>query len=283
MPLAEADIDAVCKLVDELCGIYLDEKKGYLIESRLESLLKSSGCQSYSELVRKVRSSADRNLRNQIIDSITTNETLFFRDQSPFEALQHKVLPELIDSKTETAFPKRIRIWSAACSTGQEVYSIGMTLCELIADIHSWDIQILGTDISDAAVARSSRGWYAPHEIERGLSRERLTRFFRPEEGGWRVKDELRALAMFDKKNLLEPLGMTGRFDIVFCRNVVIYFTKEVRRDLIERITKTMTPAGYLFVGSQETLTDLGPRFVPQHHCRATLYQPNLQVATVAG
>jgi len=276
MPLTPADIDAACGLVEDLCGIYLDESKSYLIESRLADLVKRAGCANYAELAR--RAIADGCLKNQVIDAITTNETLFFRDQSPFNALQHKVLPEIIDSKAKCAFPKRIRIWSAACSTGQEAYSIAMLFHEMLPDVHSWDLQILGTDVSDAVVARASRGCYAPHEIERGLSPERLTRFFRKADGGWKVSDELRSLVLFKRQNLLEPLGMNSRFDVVFCRNVAIYFTREVRRNLFLRIAETLSPEGYLFVGSQEPLADVGPQFAPQHHCRAVFYQPNRQV-----
>lgn len=277
MPLTPTEIDAVCSLINEMCGVYLDESKSYLIESRLAEIVKRNGCANYSDLVRKVRSTFDASLKHQIIDAITTNETLFFRDQSPYEALQHKVLPEMIDGKAKSIFPRRLRFWSAACSTGQEPYSLAMTLSELIPDIHKWDIKILATDVSNAAITRASRGWYASHEIERGMTRELLHRYFRPEAEGWRIRDELRALVAFERKNLLEPLGMSGQFDVVFCRNVAIYFTKEVQRDLFQRIVQTLTPSGCLFVGSQESLMDLGPRFVPHRHCRATFYQPNLQ------
>ena len=275
MSLTPADIDAACGLVHDLCGIYLDQSKGYLIESRLAELVKRSGCADYVEFARQARAATQVGLQREIIDAITTNETLFFRDASPFEALKHKALPELIDDKAGGIFPRRLRIWSAACSTGQEVYSIAMTLCELIPDLHQWDVQVLGTDISDAVVAQASRGWYAAHEIERGMTRDRLARFFHQEAGGWRVNDELRSLVMFQQKNLLQPLAMTGRYDVVFCRNVAIYFTPEVRRDLFHRIAETLTPPGCLFVGSQESLNDLGPRFKPLQHCRAVFYRPN--------
>lgn len=276
MPLTPADIDAVCDLVNDLCGICLDASKSYLIESRLSQIVQKHGFSSYSDMVRQVRLSTNSMVRTQIIDAITTNETLFFRDNYMFEALRHKALPELIDSKANTAFPQRLRIWSAACSTGQEPYSLAMTLAELIPDVNDWDIQILGTDISDAVVARASRGWYAPHEIERGLSPERLHRFFEPYDNGWKVRDELRALCSFRKLNLLEPLAMPGKFDMVFCRNVAIYFSRDVQRDLFHRIAQTMTTDAYLFVGAQEFLADHGPNFAPHQHCRGTFYRPNL-------
>lgn len=276
MKLSPGDVDAICGLVNDLCGVYLDDSKGYLIENRLGELAQRAGCKSYAELARKARHTNDIKLRNQIIDAITTNETLFFRDNSPFEALRHKALPELIDSKAGSLYPKRLRFWSAACSTGQEPYSIAMTLCEMLPDVYSWDINILGTDISDDAVTRASRGWYAAHEIARGLAPQMLHKYFRAEANGWRVKDELRAMVTFQRRNLLEPFVGLGKFDVVMCRNVAIYFTPEARRDLFFRIAATMNPDGYLFVGSQESLSDLGLQFSPKAHCRALFYRPAL-------
>jgi chemotaxis protein methyltransferase CheR len=273
--LTAQDIDSVCSLVIDLCGVYLDESKGYLIEARLSELVKSSGCESYAEFARRARQDTDGTVRNKIVNAITTNETLFFRDTSPFDALQNKAIPETIDAKTGSLFPKKLRFWSAACSTGQEPYSIAMLLAEMLPDVHDWDINILGTDISDDVVARASRGWYTAHEIERGMPPARLHRFFQPENNGWRVKDSLRALCSFERRNLLDPNSARGKFDVIFCRNVAIYFTPEARKDLFLRLATALTPEGWLFVGSQESLRDLGPKFAPQQHCRAICYRPN--------
>jgi chemotaxis protein methyltransferase CheR len=279
MKLAPGDVDAICGLVIDLCGVYLDESKAYLIEARLGELAKSAGCASYADLARRVRLTNDAQLRNGVINAITTNETLFFRDTSPFEALRHKALPEMIDSKAATPFPRRLRIWSAASSTGQEAYSIAMLARDLIPDIDVWDIKIHATDISDDAVGKASRGWYTAHEIGRGLPEQQLSRYFQADNGGWRVRDEVRSLVSFERRNLLEPFAMLGRFDIVMCRNVAIYFTPTARQDLFHRIAAQMVPDGYLFVGSQESLSDLGPRFTPHHHCRAVYYRPGLTLA----
>lgn len=273
--LTSSDIDAVCGLVNDLCGVYLDESKGYLIEARLGELVKKSGCESYAEFARRARHDADGAMRTKIVDAITTNETLFFRDTSPFDALLNKVIPETIDSKAGSPYAKRIRIWSAACSTGQEPYSIAMLLSEMLPDVHDWDVNILGTDISDEVVARASRGWFAAHEVERGLSPARLHQFFQPEASGWRVKDSLRALCSFERRNLLAPDSARGKFDVIFCRNVAIYFTPEARKDLFLRLAAALVPGGWLFVGSQESLRDIGPQFAPQQHCRAICYRPS--------
>jgi chemotaxis protein methyltransferase CheR len=279
MQVIDKEISIVAALVEELCGIVLDESKGYLIESRLGSLAEAHGCNNFTEFCQKVRHNGDRTLHTRVIDAITTQETLFFRDNSPFEALQFKIIPDLIDAKAGTMYSKRIRIWSAASSTGQEMYSIAMTLCELIPDILKWDVKILGTDISDAAVKSASLGKYASHEIQRGMKPGFLKKYFIEGKDGWRIKDELRYFVSFQRRNLLEPFTDLGRFDIIFCRNVAIYFDAKTKEKLFHCLTRQLTPNGYLFVGSSESLADLGPQFTPQYHCRSIYYQPNKQPA----
>jgi chemotaxis protein methyltransferase CheR len=275
MQVTAEDIQFVAKLVDELCGVVLDDSKAYLVESRLADVAKASGCASYRDLCQKARYAGDPTLQARIIDAITTQETLFFRDAGPFDAMRHKVMPELIDGKAKTAFPRRVRIWSAACSTGQEPYSIAMTLCDTIPGIASWDISILATDISDAAIKAASMGWFAKHEIQRGMKTESLMKYFVEQRGGWKIKDQVRAMVAFQRRNLLQPFTGIGPFDVIFCRNVAIYFDAARRRDLFHRLAERLTPEGYLFAGASESLLDLGPRFGPRNHCRATYYQPN--------
>lgn len=275
MQVTADDVTYVTRLVDELCGVVLDDTKAYLIESRLGELARANGCPSYRDLCQKARYAGDRALQQNIIDAITTQETLFFRDNSPFEVLQHRLIPDIVDGKAKTAFPKRIRIWSAASSTGQEPYSIAMSLWETIPNVASWDIQILATDISDAAIKQASMGRYAAHEIQRGMPPRLLQKYFVQQNGGWKIKDELRAMVSYQKRNLLEPFIGIGPFDVIFCRNVAIYFDGPRRRDLFLRLADRLTPDGALLVGSSESLLDLGPRFAPQNHCRATFYLPN--------
>ncbi len=274
MQVTPDEIPAVSRLVHDLCGLTLDASKAYLIDSRLGRLAETAGCTTFTEFVYQARSPNNRALQNEIIDAITTQETLFFRDAYLYDVLQYKVLPDLIDRKTSTLFPRRLRIWSAACSTGQEAYSIAMTLCEVIPGIASWDVNILGTDISNAAVAQASLGRYTEQEIQRGMKPQLLARYFRLESGGWRIKDDLRAMVTFGRRNLLQPFVDLGPFDLIFCRNVAIYFNGETRRNLFLRLAEHLTPDGYLFVGSSECLVDIGPQFVPQHHCRGSYYQP---------
>jgi len=275
------EIKLLSRLVRDLCGVVLDETKGYLIEQRLTPIAQQFDCKSFSELYYKVRYGRDRELEQKIIDAITTQETLFFRDTSPYDALQFKVLPELIESKEKQIIGKKhIRIWSSACSTGQEPYSIAMVVCELIPDVHqNWDMKILATDISDEALNQAIRGEYADYEIRRGMREELLKKYFICESDIWKVKDELRSLISFRKINLLKPFDEIGLFDIIFCRNVAIYFSPEVRKDLFERLTEVLTPEGYLFVGSSESLIDFAPKFKPIYHRRAIFYQPNKSTA----
>ncbi len=283
MSVTPQEVDSVFKLIHELCGIYIDNSKSYLVESRLGELVRSQGCKNYEELVRKVRLGTDLSLKTSVIDAMTTNETLFFRDESPFDALKFKALPETIDARSKTAFPKRLRIWSAACSTGQEPYSIAMTIAEMIPDFAKWDIQIVGTDICDKALKQASRGEYSAFEVERGMKPAMLGRYFQKVgAAAYKVHDALRSMCVFKPFNLTGPLTALGQFDIVFCRNVVIYFNAATRREVFRRIGEIMLPEGYLFVGAQETLADLGPKFQPHHHCRSTYYRPNLMQSTTA-
>ncbi len=264
------ELDIVARVVRDLTGITLDATKSYLIESRLERFLKSEHCKSYSELARRVQSMPGSALQTEFIDAITTNETLFFRDRAPYEALQHKLIPELIDARAHSVFPRRLKIWSAACSTGQEPYSIAMTMRELIPDIDKWDITIFATDISDAAIRTASRGFYTAYETERGLTPQYLSRYFVGEGQQWRVRDEVRYMVRFMRMNLLVPFGSIGPFDVIFCRNVAIYFDEQAKADLFRRLNSVLQPDGILIVGSGE---NPGPLFEPQYHCRTIVYK----------
>lgn len=279
MQVTSEELSIVARLVQRLCGVVLDASKGYLIESRLSHLAAAHGCATFRDFCQKVEFGADPRLRSELIDAITTQETLFYRDSSPYQALQFKAIPDLIDLKSKTAFPKRFRLWSAACSTGQEPYSIAMVLADTLPDFHTWDIQILATDISEAALAQASAGRYGRMEIQRGLPPNLLAKYFVQEGAVWRVRDELKRIVYFSQRNLLEPFTSLGPFDIIFCRNVAIYFDAPTRRSLFLRLSDRLTADGYLFVGSSESLTDVGPQFAPQHHCHGTFYQPNRRLA----
>ena len=276
--LTPDDIDAVCDMVDELCGICWDESKAYLIESRLGNLVEQLNCENYRDFARKVRAELVPGLKEQVVDAVTTNETLWFRDESPFEALRHKVIPDLIDDKSSSVFAKRFRVWCAACSTGQEPYSIAMAFVDTIPDVESWDIQILGTDISPSAVAHASRGIYGGLEIGRGMDPAHLKKYFVERGKDWQISDQIRSMCSFSQFNLFDPMATLGTFDIIFCRNVAIYFSQEDQKSVFNNLAKVLTPNGWLFVGSSESLNDLGKCWTPQQHCRTNCYRPNQPV-----
>lgn len=274
--ISPAEAKLLSDYIYKISGITLDRSKGYLLEARIGPLLQEQGCASYIDLHRKARMNIGGRLERKIIDAISTNETLFFRDNSPFQALQHKILPDLIDARTSKSsgfLPTPIRIWSAACSTGQEVYSIAITLKELLPDLRKYRITLLGTDISGAAVARASSGSYNQFEIERGLERSKLEKYFHLVGNQWKIKDPIRAMVSFRKFNLMAPFTGLGKYDIVFCRNVAIYFNRADRKKLFEKIADILAPDGYLIIGSTESLTGVTTRFAPQRHLRAIIYK----------
>ncbi len=262
----------LAQYVYSLCGITLDASKGYLIESRLASLVQETGSGSYSGLMMRAKSDSSHALERRIIDAITTNETSFFRDSSPFDLLRHKVIPDLIDRRARTG-SSRIRIWSAACSTGQELYSIAILLKELLGDPDRYGVRLMGTDISDDAVTRASRGVFSPIEISRGLTDAQRTKYFAPVAGGFQIRDEIRGMAAFKKTNLMADLSAMGRFDVIFCRNVAIYFTERDRIGLFGRMERVLDTDGYLIVGAMESLNGLCPQFESKRHLRAVYYQ----------
>jgi chemotaxis protein methyltransferase CheR len=263
---------SVAQYVYSLCAVTLDESKGYLIESRLASLVADSGCLNYTAFLQHAKSDASHAIERKIVDAITTNETSFFRDTSPFDLLRHKIIPDLIDRRARTG-AARIRIWSAACSTGQELYSIAILLKELLGDPDRYGVRLVGTDISDEVVARASRGVFSPIEISRGLSDVQRERYFVPHGGGWQIRDEIRAMVSFKKLNLMADFSAMGRFDVIFCRNVAIYFNERDRISLFGRLERALEPDGYLVIGAMETLNGICPQVESKRHLRSTYYQ----------
>lgn len=261
------------RYIKEITGIHLDDSKGYLVETRLGNLLSETGAATFSELFYKVQSDSSSKLRGKIIEAITTNETSFFRDTSPFELLRNKLIPDLVDRRNRNGQRTPIRIWSAACSTGQEAYSAAILLKEVLGDLSRYDIRILGTDISNKVVAQASYGEYNRIEMERGLPPETLSRHFIISGDRWKVRDEIRAMATFRTMNLLEPFSFPSPFDIVFCRNVAIYFTEVDRSRLFRNLARCMAKDGCLIIGSTESISGLCPELEPKRYLRSVFYQ----------
>jgi chemotaxis protein methyltransferase CheR len=274
--LLEGGARLISQYVYSLCGVYLDESKDYLLESRLSDLLTETGSRSFSELYQKARSDLSRKIARRIIDAVTTGETSFFRDSAPFDLLRHKLIPELIDRRKKTTLPGRpisIKIWSAACSTGQELYSIAILLKELIGDPARYTLRLLGSDISDQAVSIASYGIFNQVESGRGLAQEQLRRYFQPSTGGWKVCDEIRGMVSFRTQNLMEDFSLFGRFDIILCRNVAIYFTEQDKIRLFNRLERSLEPEGALIIGSTESLAGLCPQFEAMRYLRSVYYR----------
>ncbi|MFH2066321.1 MAG: protein-glutamate O-methyltransferase CheR [Pseudomonadota bacterium] len=264
------------KYILDISGIMLGAGKEYLIETRLNPILMELGCRSFAELYHRVRTDQTQTIEKKIIDAISTNETYFFRDKTPFELIQHKIIPDLIDSRSKSVRPGtpiKIRIWSAASSTGQEIYSIAIVLKELYLDPAKYDIKLIGTDISNAAITQASYGKYNKFEMARGLPPEKIRKYFKQDGDHWRIQDEIRAMAVFKKINLMQPLIGMGKFDIIFCRNVAIYFNPPERTRLYEKLAGVLERDGYLLIGATESLTNDTKLFEPKKYLRTVFYQ----------
>ena len=275
LKITSEEIKLITKYIYEISGIYLDESKKYLLETRLNAIAEEQGASNFQDFLRKAKADASKSIERKIIDAISTNETLFFRDTGPFQLLQHKIFPELIDARSSKnpQLKTNLKIWSAASSTGQELYSVAIVLQELLGDMSKYAVKLLGTDISDAAVAQASSGKFNKFEIERGLARDKLTKYFTVAGQTWKINDQIRAMVNFRKFNLMTPFSGLGKFDIVLCRNVAIYFTLEDRKKLFNKIADVLEPDGYLIIGSTESLTGICPRFIPKRHLRSIFYQ----------
>jgi len=241
------------KFLEESCGIVLGDNRHYLVSSRLHRVMQEHQLASLDDLLKQLQRSPTSGLREVVIDAMTTNETFWFRDGYPFEVLKTRIFPELAKDKRGS-----IKIWSAACSTGQEAYSISITAQEWRTTnpgALAGDVQIVGTDISPSVLRQAKAGRYDEAAVRRGVSQERQQRHFRKVEDEWEVRPEIKARASFREGNLLGNYALLGRFDIIFCRNVLIYFSSDLKRDIIGRMAKALNPGGYLFLGSSESIS----------------------------
>ena len=230
-------------------GIVLDEDKRYLLESRLGPVLRAAKLATLNDLCTRLRARTSFDLAQQVMEALTTNETLFFRDNAPFEALRLRLLPELLD---KLPAHKPLSIWSAAASSGQEIYSIAMLLKEREGKDHP--VRLLGTDISEQILATAREAKYVQFEVNRGLPAKYLVKYFNREGLDWRIKDEIRAMVTFKRFDLRQPMSALGRFQIIFCRNVLIYFDAETKAKILTQLATVLEPGGYLILGGAETV-----------------------------
>ncbi len=259
----QAEFDHFRSFLQEACGIALGDNKQYLVSNRIRRLLEEHQLASFSELVRALKDNRNRRLKDQVIDVMTTNETFWFRDIYPYEYLKNNLLPELMKRENRAAGP--IRIWSAACSSGQEPYSISIMVEEYrrqTLGALARPVQIVATDLSSIVLEQARQAKYDRLSVVRGLSDERLARYFdAPQNNIWQVKPEIKERIEFKAWNLLDPYTGLGKFDVIFCRNVLIYFSPELKRRILQKLHAALKPGGALFLGSSEGLAGITDLF----------------------
>ncbi|MFN8547378.1 MAG: protein-glutamate O-methyltransferase CheR [Candidatus Eisenbacteria bacterium] len=270
MAMNPNDFAQICKLVLSRSAIVLETGKEYLVESRLVPLAKRKGYDSLEGLCADLRSNRTAGLADAVVEAMTTNETSFFRDLHPFDALKKEILPTLIESRSNE---RRLRIWSAASSSGQEIYSIGMLVRESFPQLATWDVKYLATDLSTEMVARSEQGLYSQLEVNRGLPAAHLIKYFTKDGVHWQIKPELRQAIEFRALNLAEEWRAIPDMDVVFLRNVLIYFSAETKKAILGRLRRVLKPDGFLFLGSAETTLNLDDEFERVQIDKASCYR----------
>ena len=249
-------------------GLLLEKGKAYLIEARLLPLVAKRQLSGLNELCARLRTRNTDTLNRDVIEAMSTNETLFFRDPAVWEALRTIVLPSLIRNRQSS---NRLRVWSAAASSGQEAYSLAMTLMEMPLD--SWDVQILGTDISSRMIERARAASYSQFEVNRGLPASHLIRYFERTGRDWQIKDTVKRWVRLEEHDLRQQMQRFGPFDLVMCRNVLIYFDVPTKQAILRQLRNSMSGGGYLVLGSAETTLNLDAQFERQEVGRATFYR----------
>jgi chemotaxis protein methyltransferase CheR len=263
------DYEFLRKLLKERSGLDLSSDKQYLVESRLIPLARRAGLVGIAELVQKLKGGSDA-LTSEVVEAMTTNETFFFRDKVPFDHLREAILPALLQARANR---RSLRIWCAASSTGQEPYSIAMCVKEFAA-LAGWRIDIVATDLSQAVLEKSRAGIFSQFEVQRGLPIQMLVKYFTQAGELWQLNAELRAMVQHRQLNLLQDFSHLGRFDLIFCRNVMIYFDQDTKAGMFDRLAKVLEPDGVLVLGAAETVIGITEAFKPNPERRG-LYSPN--------
>ena len=264
------EYDYLRKLLRERSGLDLSADKQYLVESRLLPLARRTGLSGIGELVQTMMGGSEA-LITDVVEAMTTNETFFFRDKVPFDHLRETVLPAMLQARSNR---KSLRIWSAASSTGQEPYSIAMCLKERAALFAGWRIEIVATDLSQEVLEKSKAGIYSQFEVQRGLPIQLLVKYFTQAGELWQLSADIRGMVQHRQLNLLQDFSNLGKFDVIFCRNVLIYFDQEMKAAIFERIAKAVEPDGILMLGAAESVVGISDAFKP-YPDRRGLYQPN--------
>lgn len=263
--ISAADYTRFCTFLEKSSGILLGQNKEYLVKNRLRKILEETREQTFGELLNVLENGAHHALRSRVIDAMTTNETLWFRDIYPFEILNELILPEFTGSTRGQSRP--VRIWSAASSTGQEAYSISIIINEYLArnpGALPHNVEIIATDISPSAINQAKQGIYDNYEIVRGLNDQYQQQYFirdERDENKLRIKEDLKQRVRFQELNLLDSYALLGQFEVIFCRNVLIYFSNDIKADILSRMARSLKPGGYLFLGGSEPIANYSDKF----------------------
>jgi chemotaxis protein methyltransferase CheR len=266
-----SDYEYLRKLLKERSGLDLSAEKQYLVESRLVPLARRVGLTDIPELVKKIKGGGADALTTELVEAMTTNETFFFRDKIPFDHMRETVLPALAQARANR---RALRIWSAACSTGQEPYSIAMLLKEADRMLAGWRIEIVATDLSQSVLEKSKAGLFSQFEVQRGLPIQLLIEHFTQVGELWQLNADIRGMVQHRQLNLLQDFSQLGTFDIIFCRNVLIYFDQDTKAAIFERLAKQLEPDGVLMLGAAESVVGITDAFKPYPDKRG-LYRPN--------
>jgi chemotaxis protein methyltransferase CheR len=259
-PLSPVAFETLASLLKTKSGLIIGTDKLYLLETRLANIVKREKLADMNALAERLRRPGSDVLARDVIEAMTTNESFFFRDEKPFMHFRSQALPRLVAARPAGS---TLRVWSAASSSGQEAYSLAMIVAESTAVLGGRKVEIVGTDIARDQLARAREGVYSQFEVQRGLPVQMLMRYFRKDESSWRVADTIRAMAQFREFNLLSDLRSLGRFDIVFCRNVLIYFDQPTKARVLEAVAGLMPPDGMLYLGGAETVLGITSKFAP--------------------
>ncbi len=254
------DFEIISGVLKERSGLALNADKLYLLESRLTPLARKRGFGDLDELVKEIKIGRDQQLLEDVTEAMTTNESFFFRDNTPFDLFREQVLPRLLEARAST---QRIRIWCAAASTGQEPYSLAMILREQEAKVAGWKFDILGTDLSREVLEKAKAGLYSQFEVQRGLPVHLLVKYFSQVGEMWQIDSAIRAMVRFKEHNLLYDFKSLGMFDVIYCRNVLIYFDQKTKANVLDRIREVLTEDGVLFLGAAETVLGISDKFKP--------------------
>lgn len=263
------DFDMLSTMLKQRSGLVLTKDKAYLLETRLMPVARKHSFKDLDELCTSVRIKKDPKLISDITEAMTTNESLFFRDTKPFDQFKNVILPQMLVARAAT---KKIRIWSAACSSGQEPYSLAMLLKEEQAKLAGWRFEIIATDISDEIIAKAQAGIYTQFEVQRGLPIQMLMKYFKQNGDKWHIDSALRSMITYRNFNLLEHPRALGKFDIVFCRNVLIYFDQPTKKMVLGNIADILSKDGLLYLGGAETVLGVTDKFKPVQNLRG-MYQ----------